>query len=110
MRSSVSAKQKNQEIEYTYLFGYDLGSYPFRYLGIPMHYCKLCGADWSVIEDRFKRKLSNWKAKHLSYGGRLNTTSYYEPAVIDDEGITVSAGRNTTQLCLSHPGHITTQW
>ena len=36
-----------------------------------MHHRKLRNADWSVIEERFKRKLSTWKAKHLSYGGRL---------------------------------------
>ena len=36
-----------------------------------MHHCKLRNTDWSVIKERFKRKLSTWKAKHLSYGGRL---------------------------------------
>ena len=62
---------KHHEQEYTELFGCGLGPYPFRYLGIPMHHRKLHNADWSVIEERFKRKLSTWKAKHLSYGGRL---------------------------------------
>ncbi|WVZ94622.1 hypothetical protein U9M48_040491 [Paspalum notatum var. saurae] len=56
---------------YTELFGCELGSYAFRYLGILMHFHKLHNADWGVIEDRFKHKLSTWKAKHLSYGGRL---------------------------------------
>jgi hypothetical protein len=62
---------KHYEQEYTSLFGCSLDSYPFRYLGIPMHHRKLCNADWSIIEERFKHKLSTWKAKHLSYGGRL---------------------------------------
>jgi hypothetical protein len=62
---------KHYEQEYTSLFGWSLDSYPFRYLGIPMHHCKLYKADWSIIEERFKHKLSTWKDKHLSYGGRL---------------------------------------
>ena len=36
-----------------------------------MHHTKLRNADWGIIEERFKHKLSTWKAKHLSYGGRL---------------------------------------
>ncbi|KAK8461993.1 hypothetical protein SEVIR_1G125301v4 [Setaria viridis] len=62
---------KHYKQEYTQLFGGELGSYPFRYLGIPMHYNKLRNADWSIIEERFKCKLSTWKAKHLSYWGLL---------------------------------------
>jgi hypothetical protein len=62
---------KDYEQQYIELFGCDLGALPFRYLGILMHHCKLRNADWGVIEDRFKRKLSTWKAKYLSYGGRL---------------------------------------
>ena len=26
--------------------------------------------DWKIIEERFERKLSTWKSKMLSYGGR----------------------------------------
>jgi hypothetical protein len=31
---------KNQEEEYTQLFNCEMGQYPFRYLGIPMHHKK----------------------------------------------------------------------
>jgi hypothetical protein len=62
---------KHHEQEYAELFGCGLGPYPFRCLGIPMHHHKLRNVDWSVIEERFKRKLSTWKAKHLSCEGRL---------------------------------------
>jgi hypothetical protein len=27
--------------------------------------------DWNIIEQRFEKKLSSWKGKHLSVGGRL---------------------------------------
>jgi len=64
-------KAKEFEDEYIELFGCNTGEYPFRYLGIPMHHRKLQNIDWRRIEERFKKKLSCWKAKHLSYGGRL---------------------------------------
>ena len=47
------------------------GKYPFRYLGIPMHFRKLSNADWRIIEEKFEKKLSSWKGKHMSVGGRL---------------------------------------
>ena len=36
-----------------------------------MHHRKLLNIDWRRIEEHFQKKLSCWKAKHLSYGGRL---------------------------------------
>jgi hypothetical protein len=48
-----------------------MGSFLFRYLGIPMHHRKLRNLDWKEVEERFEKKLSNWKGKLLSSGGRL---------------------------------------
>jgi hypothetical protein len=42
---------KHYEQEYTRLFGCGIGSFPFRYLGIPMNHRKLHNADWSIIEE-----------------------------------------------------------
>ena len=54
------------------LFGCKLGSLPFTYLGIPMHHCEISNKDWIMIEERFqKKKMSSWKEKLLSIGGRL---------------------------------------
>ena len=53
------------------LFGCGLGKYPFCYLGLPMHTRKLSNKDWRVIENRIENKLSGWKVKMLSVGGRL---------------------------------------
>jgi hypothetical protein len=36
-----------------------------------MHYKKINNSDWKEIEQRIVRKLSSWKGKHLSVGGRL---------------------------------------
>lgn len=50
-------------MEYSQIFGCDHGSFPFRYLGIPMHVRKLRNSDWREVEERFQRKLSGWKGK-----------------------------------------------
>jgi hypothetical protein len=62
---------KESEHLYSQLFGCKTGTYPFRYLGIPMHVRKLSNADWATLLERIEKKLGSWKGKHLSYGGRL---------------------------------------
>ncbi len=57
--------------QYSNILGCKLGSFPVKYLGIPMHFSKLSNKDWKVIEERIEKKLSSWKGKHLSIGGRL---------------------------------------
>ena len=57
---------KNCESQYMELFGYNLGSFPIRYLGIPIHYRKLSNSDWLKIQERFEKRLSSWKGRHLS--------------------------------------------
>jgi uncharacterized protein YpuA (DUF1002 family) len=36
-----------------------------------MYHKKLSNNDWKIIEQRIEKKLSSWKGKHLSVGGRL---------------------------------------
>jgi hypothetical protein len=62
---------KEHESQYEQLFGCKKGLFPFRYLGIPMHYRKLNNKDCEKIEERIEKKLSSWKGKYLSVGGRL---------------------------------------
>ncbi|WVZ91755.1 hypothetical protein U9M48_037881 [Paspalum notatum var. saurae] len=62
---------KECENDYSELFGCRLGSFPFRYLGLSMHYRKLRNSDWRHIEERFKKRRIGWKGKLLSVGGRL---------------------------------------
>jgi len=62
---------KQHELMYSSLFGCKLGSYPFRYVGILMHFRKLSNNDWKIIEDRIEKRLSGWKGNLLSIGGRL---------------------------------------
>jgi hypothetical protein len=64
---------KEFEDDYMELFGCNAGEYPFRYLGIPMHHRQLLNSEWRQIEERFEKRLSCWKAKHLSYGGEIDS-------------------------------------
>ena len=57
--------------EYCHIFGCGVGSLPFKYLGIPIHYRTLLNKEWKPVEDRFEKKLASWAGKLLSYGDRL---------------------------------------
>ena len=61
---------------YTQLFGCEVSFTPFRYLGIPMSHHKLNNSDWNAVVQRFEKKLSGWKEKYMSSGGRLVLINY----------------------------------
>ncbi|GKV05277.1 hypothetical protein SLEP1_g17307 [Rubroshorea leprosula] len=47
------------------------GSFPFKYLGIPIGGCCKKIAFWKPLTDVFNSKLSKWKGRFLSLGGRI---------------------------------------
>ena len=57
--------------QYAEIFGCEQGQFPIMYLGIPIHYRKLTNAEWPHVEERLQARLSSWKGKLLSLGGRL---------------------------------------
>jgi hypothetical protein len=42
-----------------------------NYLGIPIHYRRLTLLQWKIVEKILQKRLSSWKGKLLSLGGRL---------------------------------------
>jgi hypothetical protein len=62
---------KDYELQYEQLFRCKKVSYPFKYLGIHMHYRRLNNKDWAMIEEHIEKKLSSWKVKYLSISGQL---------------------------------------
>lgn len=50
--------------KYAQIFGYNMGSFLFRYLGISMHHRKLMNKGWNYIEERFQR---NWAVGGVRY-------------------------------------------
>ena len=47
------------------------GDLPFTYLGVPVGANMALKKNWKPILDKFSSNLSSWKAKSLSFGGRL---------------------------------------
>jgi hypothetical protein len=56
------SEAKEIESQYSSIFECQSGSYPFWYLGIPMHYRKLSNSDWKNIEQRIEKSLVVGKA------------------------------------------------
>ncbi|GJU77776.1 putative RNA-directed DNA polymerase, eukaryota, reverse transcriptase zinc-binding domain protein [Tanacetum coccineum] len=51
--------------------GCEAGAFPFSYLGLPIGSNMSRIASWQTLIDRFKARMSSWKANLLSIGGRL---------------------------------------
>lgn len=47
------------------------GLLPIMYLGIPIPGRRLRKLDWEGLISKIRKRLSSWKVKHLSLGGRL---------------------------------------
>jgi hypothetical protein len=48
-----------------------VGKFPFKYLGVPMHYGNLRREDIRPVIDKIIKGISGWRGKLLSYHARL---------------------------------------
>ncbi|CAH1435589.1 unnamed protein product [Lactuca virosa] len=55
---------------------FDIGKFPFKYLGIPMCVTKLFCRDCKQLVGKIKMRILNWKSKALSFAGRLQLINY----------------------------------
>ncbi|KAL4585017.1 hypothetical protein LXL04_009630 [Taraxacum kok-saghyz] len=53
------------------ILGCEPGKFPFTYLGVPLGANMRLSKHWSTIVDKFRNKLTIWKARNLSFAGRL---------------------------------------
>ncbi|XP_071729191.1 uncharacterized protein [Rutidosis leptorrhynchoides] len=53
------------------MFGCNAGSLPFIYLGLPVSGKMNKMESWNPVLDKFTKRLSDWKARSVSFGGRL---------------------------------------
>lgn len=53
------------------ILGYEAGTMPFKYLGVTVGANMNQAKYWTPIIEKFKSKLSGWKSRTLSFGGRL---------------------------------------
>lgn len=57
-----------------HILGCEAGSFIFKYLGVAVGANMNLKRNWQPVIDRVQNKLSAWKAKTLSFGGRLTLT------------------------------------
>jgi hypothetical protein len=50
---------KGLQDQYITIFGCQGGSFPFKYIGMPMHVRKLSNKEWKMVEDRIEKRLSS---------------------------------------------------
>ncbi|XP_071699063.1 uncharacterized protein [Rutidosis leptorrhynchoides] len=51
--------------------GCQVGNFPFIYLGLPIGAKMNSLKDWGTVVDKFNSRLSGWKMRSMSFGGRL---------------------------------------
>jgi hypothetical protein len=72
-KSDLSAINLGEEDRHNYakIFCCKIGSFPFKYLGVPLHFDKLRREDIQPIVGKIIKRISGWKGKLLLYGARL---------------------------------------
>ena len=60
-----------EKTEWAAILGCVAGSLPFQYLGVPVGANMNLIKNWKPVPDRFNSKLSIWKSRNLSFGGRI---------------------------------------
>ncbi|XP_071694765.1 uncharacterized protein [Rutidosis leptorrhynchoides] len=61
--------------------GCKVGDFPFTYLGLPMGRNMNRVESWKPVTEKFNSRLSNWREKSISFGGRVEPNSLW-PSII----------------------------
>lgn len=86
--------------------GCEPSSLPFSYLGIPVGENMNLKKAWIPIIEKFHSKLSSWKAKSLSFGGRVtlvksvlgNLPMYFMSMFVVPKGVIDTLEKNKKEL------------
>jgi hypothetical protein len=62
---------EDETMGYAKIFYCKVGSFPFKYLGAPLHYEKLRREDIQPVMDKVLNRIPGWNGRLLSYGARL---------------------------------------
>ena len=62
---------EDEQNSFARLFCCKVGQFPFKYLGVPLHYAKLRREDIQPVVDKILKRVAGWKGRLLSYGGKL---------------------------------------
>ena len=65
------SEDMNKSKLYSDLFNCAVGSWPIKYLGVPVSGSKLHIMDWVPLDEKLVKRLDGWKGGVLSIGGRI---------------------------------------
>ncbi|XP_071714730.1 uncharacterized protein [Rutidosis leptorrhynchoides] len=65
--------ESNELDSLAHLMGCQIGNFPFIYLGLPIGAKMKKMNDWKTVIDKFNSRLSCWKMRSMSFGGRFKT-------------------------------------
>jgi hypothetical protein len=54
-----------------HIFGCPVGSFPIKYLGVPLHYDKLRREDIQPLVDNILKRVGSWRGKLLSHAAKV---------------------------------------
>ena len=57
--------------EISHLFGCPIGSFPMKYLGVPLHFDKLSREEVQPLVDKILKKIASWRGRILSSAARV---------------------------------------
>ena len=64
---NVKEEEQSRILQVT---GYKKGSFPLRYLGVPITSKRLSKADCDILVDRMLKRIMSWSSRHLLYAAR----------------------------------------
>jgi hypothetical protein len=56
------------------ILGCKIGTFPMKYFGMPVSYCKVTKAQLRYVSDKAEKSLSTWQCEYLSSGGKSTLT------------------------------------
>jgi hypothetical protein len=66
--SGINEEDKKKLLELMHM---NEGTFPVRYLGVPLISRRLLASDCSVLVDKITTRIDSWLSRHLSFAGRL---------------------------------------
>ena len=62
---------RDEATSFAQSLGYELSSFPIKYLGAPLHYSKIRREDLQPLVDSIIKRAAGWRGRLLSFGKRL---------------------------------------
>ncbi|RVW54571.1 putative ribonuclease H protein [Vitis vinifera] len=70
-QGSINSSWMDFGVEMAVELGCRIGSFPVKYLGLPLGARHKALSTWDGVEERMRRRLARWKRQYLSKGGRI---------------------------------------